>query len=100
VGAEVDLVVTYDIDTSTPRGERRLARVAKVCEGYGVRVQYSVFECRLSEVEALHLGHKLEDVIDPAVDSVRFYHIPGSFEDLRTSIGKAVPHSWGQPWIT
>jgi CRISPR-associated protein Cas2 len=65
-----------------------------------VRVQYSVFECRLSEVEALRLRHKLEDVIEPRVDSVRFYHIPASIEDIRTSIGKEVPHGWGKPWIT
>lgn len=95
----MDLLVTYDIDTSDRKGERRLARVARVCEGYGVRVQYSVFECRLSEVAAVRLKHELEDVIEPAVDSVRFYHIPGSVEDIRISIGRSVPHNWGQPWI-
>ena len=95
----MDLLVTYDIDTSDAEGERRLARVAKVCEGYGVRVQYSVFECRLSELVALRMRHQLEDVIDPKVDSVRFYRIHGSIEDVRTSIGREPPHTWGEPWI-
>lgn len=95
----MDLLVTYDIDTADREGERRLARVAKVCEGFGVRVQYSVFECRLSEVAALQLRHRLEDVIEPEKDSVRFYRLPGSIEDIRTSIGRDHPHTWGEPWI-
>lgn len=95
----MDLVVTYDIDTSHRGGERRLAKVAKVCEGYGVRVQDSVFECRLSEAAALRLRHELEDVIEPSLDSVHFYRIPGSIEEVRVAIGREAPHRWGEPWI-
>jgi len=95
----MDVVLTYDIETVDREGERRLARVAKVCEGYGVRVQYSVFECRLSDVALLHLKRELADVIEPSVDSVRFYRIPGSMEEARTSIGREAPHAWGDPWI-
>ncbi|MGD9675838.1 MAG: CRISPR-associated endonuclease Cas2 [Candidatus Bipolaricaulia bacterium] len=95
----MDLLVTYDIDTGDREGQRRLARVAKVCESYGVRVQYSVFECRLTEVAELRLRHELEDLIKPAVDSVRFYRIPGSLENIRTSLGRDIPHTWGEPWI-
>lgn len=95
----MDVLVTYDIDTTDREGERRLARVAKVCEGYGVRVQYSVFECRLSEVSLQRLAFELADVIERSVDSVRLYRIPGSLEEIRTSIGRDPPHEWGRPWI-
>lgn len=64
-----------------------------------MRVQYSVFECRLSEVAALHLRHALEDVIEPSMDSIRFYRIPCSIESIRVSIGRDVSHTWGEPWI-
>ena len=63
----MDVLVTYDINTTTREGEVRLARVAQVCERYGVRVQYSVFECRLSEASLLKLHIELEGVIEPAL---------------------------------
>jgi CRISPR-associated protein Cas2 len=40
----MELLITYDVDTTTPAGTRRLRHVAKTCEGYGHRVQKSVFE--------------------------------------------------------
>jgi CRISPR-associated protein Cas2 len=43
---EMLTVVAYDISD-----HKRLARVARVCEDFGVRVQYSVFECHLDETE-------------------------------------------------
>ena len=64
-----------------------------------MRVQYSVFECRLSEVAALRLRHELEDMIEPSADSIHFYRIVGSIESARTSIGRDVAHTWGEPWI-
>lgn len=39
------VIVSYDVSTEDPNGQRRLRRVAKVCKDYGQRVQYSVFEC-------------------------------------------------------
>ena len=51
----MDLLVTYDISTLTRAGERRLARVAAVCERYGRRVQYSVFECRVNDLGYVRL---------------------------------------------
>lgn len=44
------VLVTYDVNTEKAAGRRRLRRVAKICEGYGTRVQKSVFECTLSDV--------------------------------------------------
>lgn len=42
------ILVTYDVDTTTKEGARRLRQVAKACQDYGQRVQNSVFECELT----------------------------------------------------
>ena len=63
-------VVAYDITKP-----KRLARVAKVCEDYGVRVQYSVFECRLDEDEFADFWLKLLEEIDDAEDRMVAYKI-------------------------
>ena len=73
------VVVTYDVSTVDPKpGARRLRRVAKVCESYGVRVQKSVFECQVGATEWVRLRAKLLAEIKPDVDSLRFYHIDQS----------------------
>lgn len=95
----MDVLVTYDITTIDRAGERRLARVAAVCERYGDRVQYSVFACRVSEVGYERLLHELEDVLNPSVDRVDVYKIQGSIQDCRRSLGKPVRRELGSPWI-
>ncbi len=67
------VLITYDVSTTTPEGRRRLQRVAKCCAGHGVRVQNSVFECVLDAAQLAQLRHELERLINPAVDSLRFY---------------------------
>ena len=95
----MDILVTYDIDTSSPEGERRLLRVAKVCEGYGIRVQYSVFECRLTEVGLARLTADLRDEIEPRIDSVNIYRFAGNVNEARLSLGRTKGHRVGEPWI-
>lgn len=80
--------MTYDISTVDIEGERRLARVAAVCERYGQRVQYSVFECRLDEILLERLVSELLDTIDGAVDSVNVYLLGASLESSRRSLGR------------
>ena len=67
---EMLTVVAYDITD-----HKRLARVAKVCEDYGVRVQYSVFECRLDEDEFTDFWLKLLEEIDDDEDRMVAYKI-------------------------
>ncbi|WP_221468111.1 CRISPR-associated endonuclease Cas2 [Saccharopolyspora phatthalungensis] len=69
------MLITYDVDTSTPAGARRLRRVAKVCEAYGLRVQKSVFEVVCTEVDWLLMQQRLLDVIDAEHDSIRVYKL-------------------------
>ena len=54
------LLITYDVNTTTPEGRKRLRKVAKICENYGQRVQNSVFECLGDQAQRLELCHELE----------------------------------------
>lgn len=95
----MDVLVTYDIATPNPAGHRRLQRVARVCEQFGDRLQYSVFECRVSQVSLERLIVRLRDEIDPAQDSVHIYRFAGSLAQARRSLGLAVKREQGTPWI-
>lgn len=79
------ILVTYDVDTSTKGGERRLRRVAKACVDYGQRVQNSVFECDVTEVQFCLLKDRLSQIIDSSLDSIRIYHLNKS-ENRRTEV--------------
>lgn len=69
------VLVTYDVSTTTREGRRRLRRVAKVCLDYGQRVQKSVFELKVDPAQWTQCKSKLNDVIDPSTDSLRFYYL-------------------------
>ncbi len=73
----MDIVVCYDVNTETPDGRRRLRRVAKVCEAYGQRVQWSVFECSVNGVQFEAFVSRLADLIAPGRDSLRIYRLHG-----------------------
>ena len=77
----MNLLVTYDVSTTTPEGRRRLRRVAQVCQDFGQRVQYSVFECSVGETDLVRLRSRLLDEIDPDEDSLRLYRLHGSIAD-------------------
>ena len=71
----MNLLVCYDVNTQTPAGRRRLRRVAKACEGYGQRVQHSVFECTVSDTVLERLRQRLLAEIDAKQDSLRIYYL-------------------------
>ena len=72
-----DILVTYDVQTTDPEGKRRLRRVAKVCEAYGQRVQYSVFECSVTPAQFEQMRRRLLREIEATEDSLRFYRLNG-----------------------
>lgn len=72
------VVVTYDVSTETAAGRKRLRRVAKVCESTGQRVQKSVFECQVNDMQLDDLERRLLAEIDQAKDNLRFYRITES----------------------
>lgn len=69
------IIVTYDVSTETREGRRRLRRVAKVCESMGQRVQKSVFECQVNDMQYEQLERSLLAEIDESEDNLRFYRI-------------------------
>jgi len=62
------VVVSYDITN-----DRRRLKVMKTLEGFGERVQYSVFECRLKRQDLQRLKKRLKGLIQVEEDDVRFY---------------------------
>ena len=69
------LLVTYDVNTTTAAGRKRLRQVARCCTAHGQRVQNSVFECSVDEAQAVQLRARLKDLIDEDADSLRFYNL-------------------------
>ena len=69
------VLVTYDVNTETAAGKKRLRQVAKQCVNYGRRVQNSVFECIVDNAQWITLKVLLTDIIDEEVDSLRFYYL-------------------------
>ena len=74
------VVITYDVNTETSEGKRRLRQVAKQCVNYGQRVQNSVFECSLDAAQLVMLQAKLCNLIDTGKDSLRFYLLGNHYE--------------------
>lgn len=69
------VLVTYDVATTTPDGAGRLRRVAKACRDFGQRVQYSVFEIEVDPGQWVALKARLEGIVDPKSDSLRYYFL-------------------------
>jgi CRISPR-associated protein Cas2 len=69
------MLVTYDVNTETPAGRKRLRRVARACLDFGQRVQNSVFECEVEPAQWTALKARLVGEIDETRDSLRFYRL-------------------------
>ena len=81
------VLITYDVETVTPSGRKRLRHVAKQCVNYGQRVQNSVFECLVDPAQFANLKHRLESIIDPEKDSLRFYLLGNNWQKRIEHIG-------------
>jgi CRISPR-associated protein Cas2 len=81
------VLITYDVNTESEGGKRRLRRVAKLCENFGQRVQFSVFECLLDPTQWADLRHRLEQEIDKKCDSLRFYFLGANWKRRVEHIG-------------
>lgn len=82
------IVATYDVDTSSPDGARRLRQVAKICENYGCRVQKSVFELLVEPAQYMAIKASLSTAIDMERDSVRFYRLGSNWRSRIESLGR------------
>jgi len=95
----VYIVVTYDVNTESRAGRRRLRRVAKICEDYGQRVQYSVFECAVDSMQMDALLAVLEEEIDPELDSIRIYRLHGQRNGVVHTLGKDIYRDFAEPLV-
>lgn len=81
------VLVTYDVNTETDGGKKRLRKVAKQCEDYGQRVQNSVFECLVDPVQFAQLRKRLEAIIDIEKDSLRYYFLGANWKRRVEQVG-------------
>lgn len=85
------VLVSYDVSTRDAGGDRRLRRVAKACQDFGQRAQYSVFEIEVDPAQWAALKQRLLDLIDPTQDSLRFYYLGKNWKTRIEHVGaKAV----------
>ena len=82
------VLVTYDVSTKTPAGQKRLRRVAKTCLNYGQRVQNSVFELLVDPGKWAACKAELCDIVDPSQDSLRFYYLGANWKHRVDHFGK------------
>lgn len=93
------MLVTYDISTSDEGGARRLRRVAKACQDYGQRVQYSVFECEVDPAQWASLRARLIGEIDQDKDSLRFYRLGANWRSRVEHVGAKRTYDPGAPMV-
>lgn len=81
------ILVTYDVETKDPDGQKRLRKVAKCCKNFGQRVQSSVFECEVTGADFVSLKYQLKSIIDEKSDSIRIYHLGKNYHTKIERIG-------------
>ena len=89
----------YDVDFTKPNGAKRLRKVAKLCEQYGVRVQNSVFEIMMDSAQLAFFKSKLSEIIDQKTDSVRFYRLGNKWDNKTDILGIEKGFAQDQPII-
>lgn len=93
------ILVTYDVNIAQENGTKRLRKVAKLCERYGIRVQNSVFEVSVSSADFVILKAELLRTIDAEKDSIRFYKLGNNYKTKIETIGKLPLIQTGEPLL-
>jgi len=93
------VLITYDVNTETSEGRKRLRQVSKVCQNYGQRVQNSVFECELDAGRFLIVKDKLIRLINEEKDSLRFYNIGNNSRNKVEHFGAKASFDVSEPLI-
>lgn len=81
------VLVTYDVNVTGPGGAARLRRVAKACRDFGQRVQFSIFEIEVDPAQWTALKSRLEGLIEPDVDSLRYYYLGSNWQRRVEHVG-------------
>lgn len=82
------VLITYDVETVSVDGQKRLRQVAKACVNHGQRVQNSVFECMLETADLTKLKLKLSSIINHEKDNIRFYLFGKNWKRQIETLGK------------
>lgn len=93
------VLITYDVNTETAAGRRRLRQIAKQCVNYGQRVQNSVFECLLDTAQCKQLQASLLSIMDKNLDSLRFYYLGKRYENKIEHFGCKATYMPEEPMI-
>lgn len=81
------VLISYDVAVTSAGGARRLRKIAKECQNYGQRVQYSVFECVIDPGQWARLKHTLESLMNPEIDSLRYYYLGRNYKNRVEHVG-------------
>ncbi len=81
------VLVTYDVSVTEGDGAKRLRRLAKACRDYGQRVQFSVFEIEVDSAQWVALKARLEGIIKPDIDSLRYYYLGSNWRRRVEHVG-------------
>ena len=81
------VLITYDVALDNNSGPKRLRRIARACQDYGQRVQYSVFECLITPEQWVKLKNRLTAEMDPTRDSLRFYFLGSNWQRRVEHVG-------------
>ncbi len=95
----MEFLVSYDVRTDTSEGAHRLRRVAHVCEGFGQRVQKSVFECALTPQQLEMLMHRLTQAADLNEDSLRIYRLREPLRRYMKLLGRQPRFDLDEPLV-
>jgi len=93
------VLITYDVNTETPEGRKRLRHVSKACQNYGQRVQNSVFECEVDAGQYLKVKDRLVRMINTETDSLRFYILGNNSRNKVEHFGAKPSFNVGDPLI-
>lgn len=86
------VLITYDVNTGSAQGRKRLRQIAKQCVNYGQRVQNSVFECVLDATQCKQLQQKLLALMDQETDSLRFYYLGNHYQTKIEHFGSRISY--------
>jgi CRISPR-associated protein Cas2 len=93
------VLVTYDVNTEDRAGRRRLRRIARTCQDFGQRVQFSVFECEVDPAQWAMLRARLIQEMEPETDSLRFYMLGANWRRRVEHVGSKPARDMDDPLI-
>ena len=93
------VLITYDVNTESREGQKRLRKVAKTCERYGIRVQNLVFEVLLDSAQLETVKAELASIMDREHDSIRFYRLGNNYKNRIVTMGKSSLVQTGEPLL-